>query len=501
MINYNYKNQHIGGVIMSNNRNCNIENTQKEYEDTKINYKNSEKFLVGIRALLGEAITEISQKTGMSIGYIYEMKIKVQAYIEGLDGEENEGQSIKVTWSLIRRAIVIMALAGRSTLEGIQSFFEIIFGMHISIGKISGIMKEASERAAKFDRTIDLSKIKIGANDEIFQGGQPILTGIDLMTEYIYLLEGATDRTAATWKEEIIDKAEQGLKLEESISDAAIGILKGVTDANLNTRLQLDVWHATHLIGQRVSIMERQAYSLITKEEEIKERVRKKKARKSDEIKLKEIEPKLTEAIEKYDIMRILLKWLRELIGFSGYSKEDTKVMVEYVLTEMEVNAKGNSELQKRINGFRGDMEFMFTYLEMLKEEIEKHSEEQGIPLEAYELMYEQLAYGEKSVKYNEIGCKLIDLLNEDYYRANADFKEILKGVKRASSPVENLNGRIRDYADVKRIIPTGFFALMKVYFNTKKFRRSRCSERKGKSPLELLTGKEQPGFLEAINF
>ena len=78
---------------------------------------------------------------------------------------------------------------------------------------------------------------------------------------------------------------------------------------------------------------------------------------------------------------------------------------------------------------------------------------------------------------------------------------QLLKEVKRASSPVENLNSRIRTYMNVKRIIPTGFLVLMKVYFNTKKLRRSRCEDRKGKSPLELLTGKEEPGFLEAINF
>jgi len=412
---------------MFNNSYCNTEDAQKEHESEEKNYKESEKFIAGCKAIIGQPVTEVAKDSGMSIGYIYEQKIKVQAYLEKLDKEDKKDEVVRIelTDTLIKRAIVILALAGRATLEGIQSFFELIFGIKISIGKISGTLKEASEKAAEFDKSIDLSKIKIGANDEIYQGEEPVLTGIDLKSQYIYLLEGAPDRKAETWKEKISEKKGQGLKLEESISDAAIGILKGVTSANLNTQLQLDAWHATHLIGQQVSILERKAYSLITKEEEIRERKRKNKARKDDEEKMREAEAKVAEAIDKYDIMRILLIWLRELIGFSGYWEEETVRLVEYVLTEMEVTSNGNTKLLKHINGFRGDMEFMFTYLGILKEEMKRHSEEQKLPLEAYEKMYEQLAYGENSKRYNEIGCELIDLLDKDYDRAMADFKEL----------------------------------------------------------------------------
>lgn len=36
---------------------------------------------------------------------------------------------------------------------------------------------------------------------------------------------------------------------------------------------------------------------------------------------------------------------------------------------------------------------------------------------------------------------------------------------------------------------------------NTRKYHRSRVAERIGKSPLELLTGKEYPEFLEALGY
>ncbi len=66
---------------------------------------------------------------------------------------------------------------------------------------------------------------------------------------------------------------------------------------------------------------------------------------------------------------------------------------------------------------------------------------------------------------------------------------------------VENVNVRIRTYMNLKRIVAKKFFILMKVYFNTKKYRRSRVLQRIGKSPIELLTEKEYPEFLECVGF
>ncbi len=72
-------------------------------------------------------------------------------------------------------------------------------------------------------------------------------------------------------------------------------------------------------------------------------------------------------------------------------------------------------------------------------------------------------------------------------------------GIKRTSSLVENLNGRLRPYMNLKRMVPEKFLTLLKVYFNTKKYRRSRKAERKGKSPLELLTGQKHKDFYDIV--
>jgi len=115
--------------------------------------------------------------------------------------------------------------------------------------------------------------------------------------------------------------------------------------------------------------------------------------------------------------------------------------------------------------------------------------------------MYRQLAYSVQSIEYFEIEYALWDMLKENYGMARELFAQQLKTVKKASSLVENLNGRIRKYMDVKRVVPTGFFVLLKVYFNTRRYKRSRCRERVGKSPLELLTGESHAGFLDLLGY
>ena len=51
-----------------------------------------------------------------------------------------------------------------------------------------------------------------------------------------------------------------------------------------------------------------------------------------------------------------------------------------------------------------------------LQNEMEKHSKEKGISLNAYEMMYEQLIYDEKSEEYQEIECKLVMMLVDKYF-------------------------------------------------------------------------------------
>jgi len=71
----------------------------------------------------------------------------------------------------------------------------------------------------------------------------------------------------------------------------------------------------------------------------------------------------------------------------------------------------------------------------------------------------------------------------------------------RASSLVENLNSRLRNYFFLRRDLGDGYLDLLRFFLNHRRFQRSRCAERAGRSPAELLTGQSQAHWLELLGF
>ena len=465
------------------------------------NYNNSEKFSIGFQALLGKPIEEIAAESGMNRSYIYEQKNKVKAYIEGMDEAHEETLVIVLTTALKKRLILSMALDCASSIEGIQRALESSLGIKVSIGYVSGVINEAASRAQAFDEAIGLGGIRQGANDEIFQCGVPVLTGIDPESGYAYLLEEAKDRTAETWQLYMEDCKDRGLALKTTINDGGSGLNAGIPKAFPDIIIQGDTFHAAYGMGKEISKAERKAEAAIKAESELENRVQGPRPKQKTIEKLEKIKPETDELINVYDTLSILFCWLKTLLGFSGYSVSDSFELITFVLDETRKVSAKFPGIIKEADKIRNMLPSLLTFISRLEKAFEACAETYGIPLDVFQAMYRQLAYSVQSYEFLEIEYSLWDRLKDGYGMARELFSQQLKSVKKASSLVENLNGRIRKYMDVKRIVPTGFFVLMKVYFNMRRYRRSRCPERVGKSPLELLTGEPHADFLDALGY
>jgi hypothetical protein len=437
----------------------------------------------------------------MSRVYVYKQKEDVEEHAKTLDEPTRSGKTIIIDKAFKRRAVLVLAFENRSSIEGIQRNFEQLYGEHVSIGYISGVLSEAGLKAEEFASSISLDGIRQGANDEIFQGDTPILTGIDPISTYIYLMEEATNRDSETWEAYISDCQDRGLQLEVSINDGGAGLISGISKACPGLEIQRDTFHASYEMGKEVSRIERKAYSAIKEESELDERVKSGRSRQKTKDKLEYAKIEADDTAYLYDIINILFSWLKELFGFSGYGRHDTTVLIEFILQELENFPDTFPGLSKECGKIRKILPELLSFIDRLEKEMDVRAIELGIPPEAFRIMYRQLAFGPSSQQYKDMEDQLVMMLMGRYDEARLEFWKVLDGIKKASSLVENLNGRIRVYIDIKRIIPTRFFVLLKVYFNTRPYRRSRIKERVGKSPLELLTGRPQPSFLEALGY
>ena len=79
--------------------------------------------------------------------------------------------------------------------------------------------------------------------------------------------------------------------------------------------------------------------------------------------------------------------------------------------------------------------------------------------------------------------------------------EKALDETPRASSMVENLNSRLRNYFFLRRNLGNDYLSLLKYFLNHRQFLRSEVPERVGKSPKQLLTGKAHPHWLELLGF
>ena len=78
---------------------------------------------------------------------------------------------------------------------------------------------------------------------------------------------------------------------------------------------------------------------------------------------------------------------------------------------------------------------------------------------------------------------------------------ELLGQVVRASSVIENLNSRLRNYFFLRRHLGEDYLALLQFFLNHRRFQRSEYPQRQAKSPAELLTGQSHPHWLESLGY
>ena len=78
---------------------------------------------------------------------------------------------------------------------------------------------------------------------------------------------------------------------------------------------------------------------------------------------------------------------------------------------------------------------------------------------------------------------------------------EVASETARASSVVENLNGRLRGYFFLRRHLGGAYLDLLRFFLNHRTFARSEHPQRVGKSPAELLSGCSHPHWVKLLGY
>jgi hypothetical protein len=206
-------------------------------------------------------------------------------------------------------------------------------------------------------------------------------------------------------------------------------------------------------------------------------------------------------SINLYDTVNILIMWVRELFEIGGYTYNDRIGLLDFVIDELNKLTNGNQQLEAAVKNISLNKENLLMFVRKAETEMKFICDRENINTNIFYLLWKQRFYSESSTKYWEIENSIIKIAGQNIKVIRPLFDELVRKLVRASSIVECINSLIRPYLFLKRTLKGKFLDLLQFYFNTRKYMNSRVDERKGKSPFELLTGKEFGSWLEMLGY
>ena len=137
-----------------------------------------------------EPVAHIAARQQVSRPFLYRQKRKAEAALTRafapVAAEAEVLFYLPVTAAWLDQLVVSLVLICHSSYRGVIRFFRDVLDTSISLGAIHALLKATAEQAAGINAAQDLSGIRVGLHDEIFQGDRPVLAGLDAASTYCY---------------------------------------------------------------------------------------------------------------------------------------------------------------------------------------------------------------------------------------------------------------------------------------------------------------------------
>lgn len=470
---------------------------------------------------------EVGERAREALIAEFDLPDEDTSVVEDTAAEEPDGKvllQLTVTVGLVKRIVVALRVVTSASIRDIVALLAIIFGPAgaWSFGKVQNILTEAGDRAGAFSGRVPLSAVKGIVLDEMFSQNQPVLAGLDIQTQYLFLAEVHSSRSGEDWKEALSKlRDEQHLNPERVVKDAGTGLASGVEGTWSGIEQRDDVFHAQYKFGKARFYLERRALGAISNEYDCEE----KRGRGTDESKhrragqeWREAKDRAMAAIERFDAFERLCVEAEQLLKLTRpgtgelYTQEEVSSGLKQVgLAMMEVESSharsAGKYLKNRAPG-------LALHLESLRRELLKVTETAGgeaLTKAATRLYQATLDANskrgpepKKRAATDELRAAIRDLAVQAdgkpaiVSQAMKVVYPVLDQRERASSAVENFNSVLRPYLFVHKSVEQNFLKLFQYYWN---MRTRQWGRRKGTSAYEQLTAVPVSDWLAMLGY
>jgi len=453
-------------------------------------------------------IVSLAKENDVSRKFLHQQKAKALDAIDDVFNNNEEKENVlfylPITKKWLEQFVLVLILVGHCSLRGVMESFEALLDRSISFGTVHNIVGSAVENAKKVNQGINLSKISVGAQDEIYQVGKPVLAGVDLDSTFCYLLTSEDHCDEDTWGYHLLELVDKGLKLNHTITDGGRGLRAGQKAALGNTPCYADVFHAERDLTKVASYLKNRAEECSSTRKLLEKKMEKKlnKNDKSLSDHLASAQAEENTAVSLAKDVQTLSSWLKkDILSLAGPNQKERGDLFDYVIDELRnrehlcphrmIAVRKKLENQKEdLLAFVGEMENKFIEISLRNK----------VSILYVQKICELHGLDQKKPLYWQRKGILIKA-NSRFREIESEVLEAMSKTHRASSLVENLNSRLRNYFTLRRIVGNDYLELLKFFLNHRCFLRSDRPDRVGKSPAELLNGEKHSHWLELLGY
>ena len=468
---------------------------------------------LALGALAGQSVSALADQHQVSRKFVYQQLGHAhdaldQAFAPPPDQPPHLLFWLPVTKPWLRQLVLGLTLICHSSLRGVQELLADLFNYPWSLGSIHNILQQAVVHARQHNAQQDLAAVRLGAHDEIFQAGQPVLVGADVASTYCYLLSPEEHRDADTWGVRLLQLGERGFRPVATIADFASGLRAGQAEALPDVPCRGDVFHALQTATPLVGYLENRAYEAIgarSRLENRQARTTHRQGRKEASLagQLRYARAAEAQAVALADEVGTLIGWLRQdVLAVRGPDYAGRRVLYDWIVAELGLR---EAHCPHRIRPVRclleNQRDNLLAFAKQLDQDLEALAAEFRVPVAAVAETRHVLSLADGRPERWQREQALWQRWGSRYGVLREAVAELLGQVVRASSVIENLNSRLRNYFFLRRHLGADYLALLQFFLNHRRFVRSEHAERVGKSPAELLTGQSHPHWLELLGY
>jgi hypothetical protein len=471
----------------------------------------SDRLQLALDALSGTPISHLAAAHHVSRKFVYQQLDRAE---QGLDvafhpPDQPDGLLfwLPVTKPWLRQLVLGLVLVCHSSYRGVTELLTDLFDQPLSIGSVHDVLREAVAQAGPINDAQDLSAVRIGAHDEIFQAGQPVLVGADVHSGYCYLLSAEDHRDADTWGVRLLELRERGFAPEATIADFGTGLRAGQRQALPDVPCRADVFHPLRDFQALSSYLDNRAYDAMSCHEDLlRKQARHVRRRmwKDRSVAMKAVAAgrATLQAIVLADEVRTLLGWWqKDVLAVAGDDYATRCMLHDWVVEELRTREARCERIRPIRVLLENHTDELLAFAFRLDADLAKLAQrfEVSVAVVREALACQQMDESRSARWRRE--KELWGRLGGKYALLRVEVEELARGVVRASSVIENLNSRLRNYFFLRKQLGDGYLKLLRFYLNHRRFLRSEHPERVGKSPAELLNGEEHAHWLELLGY